>query len=105
MKKRREKDWFFRNKIEEKYAGSGYNIDIKTKRTAKTDKAKRSVWQDCCISMQIALSYIIFRKEGFAMTTVLTALIIVMPLVATVLSHSTHAAPVVYSSRSAYDYR
>lgn len=39
------------------------------------------------------------------MTTVLTALIIVMPLVATVLSHSTHAAPVVYSPRSAYDYR
>lgn len=39
------------------------------------------------------------------MTTVLTALIIVMPLVATVLSHSTRAAPVVYSSRSAYDYR
>ena len=39
------------------------------------------------------------------MTTVLTALIIVMPLVATVLSHSTHAAPVVHSSRSAYDYR
>ena len=39
------------------------------------------------------------------MTTVLTALIIVMPLVATVLSHSTHAAPVVYSSRKTYDYR
>lgn len=39
------------------------------------------------------------------MTTVLTALIIIMPLVATVLSHSTHAAPVVYSSRNTYDYR
>lgn len=39
------------------------------------------------------------------MTTVLTALIVVMPLVATVLSHSNHAAPVEYSSRSAYDYR
>lgn len=39
------------------------------------------------------------------MTTVFTALIIVMPLVATVLSHSTHAAPVIRTSRSAYDYR
>lgn len=105
MEKRRENDRFFRNKLEEKYAGSGYNIDIKTKRTAKTKKTTRSVQRDCCISIQIALSYIIFRKEGFAMTTVLTALIIVMPLVATVLSHSNHAAPVTRTSRNTYDYR
>lgn len=39
------------------------------------------------------------------MTTVLTALIIVMPIVATVLSHSTHAAPVIRTSRNTYDYR
>lgn len=39
------------------------------------------------------------------MTTVLTALIIVMPLVATVLSHSTHAAPTAHTSRNTYDYR
>ena len=105
MEKRREKERFFRNKLEEKYASSGYNIDIKTKRTAKTKKAKHSVWRDCCISIQIALSYIIFRKERFAMTTVLTAMIIVMPLVATVLSHSNHAAPVTRTSRNTYDYR
>jgi len=43
MAKRREKERFFRNKLEEKYASSGYNIDIKTKRTAKTKKAKHSV--------------------------------------------------------------
>ena len=39
------------------------------------------------------------------MTTVLTAMIIVMPLVATVLSHSNHAAPVTRTLRNTYDYR
>lgn len=39
------------------------------------------------------------------MTTILTALIVVMPLVATVLSHSTHAAPIAHTSRNTYDYR
>ena len=39
------------------------------------------------------------------MTAVLTALIIVMPLVATVLSHSNHAAPVIRTSRNTYYYR
>lgn len=43
MEKQREKERFFRNKLEEKYAGSGYNIDIKTKRTAKTKKTTHSV--------------------------------------------------------------
>ena len=52
MKKRREKDWFFRNKMEEKYAGSGYNIDIKqreqqkrTKQSAAFDGIAASLWK------------------------------------------------------------
>ena len=42
MKKRREKDWFFRNKIEEKYAGSGYNIDKKQREQQKRTKQSRA---------------------------------------------------------------